>query len=88
MESQLMKTITYGTLAAKRDIQNGKKYTFGLVIVKSAFLFVKKYFFQLGFLDGFEGYAIARFATLEKLVRYAKQRELLKENANKNKPHS
>jgi glycosyltransferase involved in cell wall biosynthesis len=78
IESQLMKTITYSTLAAKRDIENGKKYSLASVVVKSAFLFIRKYFLQLGFLDGFEGYAIARFSALEKLVRYAKIRELLR----------
>jgi hypothetical protein len=37
--------------------------------------FVRSYFLRLGFLDGWQGYAIARMIAFETFLRYAKVRE-------------
>jgi len=42
--------------------------------------FFKHYFFQLGFMDGYEGYQIARLSAFGIFIRYAKLRELWRTN--------
>ena len=53
------KAIYYARLSAIQYLSAGKKATFIKLYISPAFAFVKNYFFQLGFLDGNEGLAIA-----------------------------
>ena len=65
----LQKVITYSDLAS----QNKKTCYFLLVILKAKFSFIKTYFLQLGFLDGWRGFVIAISNFNGKFFRYTKR---------------
>lgn len=79
LESHVKKMISYSALAAEKDYTKGKKYNL-LVhgLVKPWFAFMRTYFFQAGFLDGFYGFVIAISTGYERFLRYAKFRSLKK----------
>jgi glycosyltransferase involved in cell wall biosynthesis len=77
VESHLKKMLPYAFLAAKKDFDKGKKYmllTHG--ILKPFWMFNRKYFLNLGFLDGFYGFVIAVISSFERFLRYIKFIEL------------
>jgi len=77
VQSHLNKIDRYASLAVKKDTDAGKRYdllTHG--ILKPFFVFVRKYFLQAGFLDGYYGFVIAVNSAYERFLRYAKYREL------------
>jgi glycosyltransferase involved in cell wall biosynthesis len=77
VESHIRKMFVYATLAAEKDLLAGKRYTLLLHgLAKPAFMFVKKYFLQLGLLDGFYGFVIAINSSFERFLRYLKFLEL------------
>jgi (heptosyl)LPS beta-1,4-glucosyltransferase len=79
VESHLRKIITYSALAAEKDYQKGKRYSFiSHALIKPWFMFVRKYFLQAGFLDGFYGFVIAVNSAYERYLRYLKFYELRK----------
>jgi len=65
----LEKIIRYSDLAAK----DKKTCFFSVVILKSLFAFVKTYFLQLGFLDGWRGFVISTSNFNGKFFRYTKR---------------
>jgi glycosyltransferase involved in cell wall biosynthesis len=79
IESHLHKIITYSALAAEKDHQKGKRYGFvSHALIKPWFMFIRKYFLQAGFLDGFYGFVIAINSAYERYLRYLKFHELRK----------
>jgi glycosyltransferase involved in cell wall biosynthesis len=77
--SHFSKILTYSSLAAEKDIEKGKKYfLLTHALIKPWFAFIRKYFLQLGFLDGFYGLVIAVSTAYERFLRYARYRELKK----------
>ena len=48
--------------------------------VSPAFTFSKHYFFEMGFLDGWEGFVSARMTAFYTFLKYARLRELEQEN--------
>ncbi len=70
---------SFSEIAAKEAHRKGKKVTLIFhVILNPWFTFVKKYFFQLGFLDGYYGFIICRISALSNFLKYSKIRELNK----------
>lgn len=65
----LEKVIKYSDIASK----DKKTCSFLMVVLKAKFAFVKTYFFQLGFLDGWKGFVIAISNFNGKFFRYAKR---------------
>jgi len=65
----LEKIIRYSDLAAK----NKKTCCFLVVVAKAHFAFIKTYFFQFGFLDGWRGFLIAVSNFTGKFFRYTKR---------------
>lgn len=81
IKSFLNKVSQYASLAAEKDFRRGKRYTLlwhGLL--KPASKFFTKYFIQLGFLDGREGFIIACISAFERFLRYTSFGELRKKN--------
>jgi glycosyltransferase involved in cell wall biosynthesis len=77
VDSHLSKIIAYASLAVTKDIAAGKRYTFvNHGLTRPFFVFVRKYFFQAGFLDGYYGFVIAVNSAYERFLRYARYREL------------
>lgn len=65
----LQKIINYSDLASK----DKKTCCFLVVLVKAKWAFIKTYFLQLGFLDGWRGFVIAMFNFNGKFFRYLKR---------------
>lgn len=52
----------YTTLAARQSYAQGKRASVGSIMLVPLATFIRSYVFKLGFLDGLQGLAIARFA--------------------------
>ena len=63
---------------AKEMLEKGKKGSLIKLIVSPPFKFLKKYIFQLGFLDGYAGFIVSTMAAYYVFVKYAKLRILIK----------
>lgn len=66
----------YTTLSSVELSKKGKSFCFCSLIIKPALFFVKSYFLKLGFLDGWQGFAICVISSFNTLVKYAKLREI------------
>ena len=75
-------TDRFSTIAAKAMFEKGKSPSYFKLVINPAWAFIKGYIIKLGFLDGFEGYMIARFTAIQSFLKYAKHIRLHNE-ANK-----
>ncbi len=66
----------YGDLSARQMFEQGRKANAIDLTLRPAFAFFRTYFLRMGFLDGFEGYAISVTSALLTFTKYAKLREL------------
>ena len=64
---------------AKEMFEKGKKGSLTKLILSPPFKFIKKYIFQLGFLDGYAGFIVSTMSAYYVFVKYAKLRSLIKE---------
>lgn len=69
------KTAAYSDIFARQNLEHGKNANALTLWFRPWWRFVRGYFLRLGFLDGWQGYAIARMVALETFLRYAKLRE-------------
>ena len=70
----------YTSLIAKQHYTNGRPMPFGLKhVLRPWFEFANRYFFRLGFLDGYPGYTYAVCSSLYSYIKYAKLKELYTE---------
>ena len=75
-EAYLQKTVRYGLLNGRKYFQQGKKVSLVKLWFAPAFSFIYNYFFRFGFLDGWEGFLIARTTAFYTFIKYAHLREL------------
>ncbi|HKP11337.1 MAG TPA: glycosyltransferase family 2 protein [Blastocatellia bacterium] len=68
----------YTTLAAAQAHRRGKRASLPSMIFSPPLTFLRSYLFKLGFLDGAQGYAIARFAAHYAFLKNLKLWELSK----------
>jgi hypothetical protein len=66
----------YTTLAAEQARARGKRGSVASLIFAPPMTFIRSYIFKLGFLDGLQGYAIARFAAQYAFLKHLKLWEL------------
>lgn len=64
---------------AKEMFEKGKKGSLTKLILSPPFKFIKKYIFQLGFLDGYAGFIVSIMSAYYVFVKYAKLRSLIKD---------
>lgn len=87
-EAHNRQTDRFSSIAAKAMFDKGKAASYFKLIINPAWAFIKGYIVKLGFLDGFEGYMIARFTAIQSFLKYAKlirlHNEAGKSNAGKN----
>ena len=74
------KMVHYALLNAEKYHRHGKRSTWLKRYVSPAFTFSKHYFFEMGFLDGWEGFVSARMTAFYTFLKYARLRELEQEN--------
>ncbi len=69
----------FSTIAAESALKNGPKANlFFDIFLNPIFTFIRKYIFQLGFLDGYYGFVICRISAFANFLKYIKIRELQK----------
>jgi glycosyltransferase involved in cell wall biosynthesis len=75
------KTNYYARMNAKKYVESGKKTSFFKQYFSPVFAFIQHYIFRLGFLDGKEGFIIAKTTARYTFLKYRYLKEM-----NKNKP--
>lgn len=75
-----LKIDNFTSIAAKFYVLNvNKKIGLHKIIINPTWNFIKSYIIKRGFLDGFEGYVIAKFHASGTFLKYIKIRELQKQ---------
>ena len=69
----------FSTIAAKALFDKGEKPSYFKMIINPAWAFIKGYLLKLGFLDGAEGFRIARFTARQSYLKYVKLIQLHRE---------
>jgi len=69
----------FSTIAAKALFDKGKKASYFKMVINPAWAFIKGYLLKLGFLDGAEGFRIARFTARQSYLKYVKLIQLHRE---------
>lgn len=72
----------YSSLAAGSLFARGKKASLFRLLLSPTVRFLQIYFLKLGFLDGFNGYIIAKLSAKATFLRYAKLRSKWKNPSN------
>jgi len=75
IHDQIERLNSYSTLSAGNNFERGKKSGIFKLIFSPTLVFIKSYFFRLGFLDGFFGFVICFNAAYYNFLKYAKQNE-------------
>jgi glycosyltransferase involved in cell wall biosynthesis len=76
--SEHLKTMDrYTTLAAEQLVSVGKRIGWVQLLLDPIWTFIRTYFFQLGFLDGVEGLAIAWMGAMYQFIKFAKARNMM-----------
>ncbi len=78
LDEYISKTIMYAKLNAEKYFAKGKKAGFFKLRMAPAFSFLQHYILRLGFLDGWEGYLIARTTGWYTFLKYSFLKELYK----------
>jgi glycosyltransferase involved in cell wall biosynthesis len=88
IHEQIARLNNYSTLSACHSFELGKKPSIFKLIFSPAFLFIKNYFFRLGFLDGVLGFIICINTAHYTFLKYAKLLERYKTNMHNQKQRS
>jgi glycosyltransferase involved in cell wall biosynthesis len=73
VDEHIRQTYKFADMAARAKYKNGEKANFFInVILSPLFRFVKTYFFQLGFLDGYYGFIVCTTAAAMTFFKYVK----------------
>jgi len=81
LEDYARKLDLYSTLAAKQMFADGRRARFYQFVIQPPFSFVRKFIFQNGWRDGWEGLLIASLTAVGTLLKLAKLRLLRKKSA-------
>jgi glycosyltransferase involved in cell wall biosynthesis len=79
LSSHLKKINRYTDIAAKDAVADGKTASVFKIWFSPKWTFLSHYFFRFGFLDGFEGYTIARMSAFMTFMKYNKIRQYSRE---------
>lgn len=72
IEEIILQTNRFTNIQVKEMFERGRKSSVIKLVVNPFMAFVSGYFFKMGFLDGYNGFIIARFASYSTLIKYAK----------------
>ncbi|HSW67185.1 MAG TPA: hypothetical protein VLH16_01255, partial [Bacteroidales bacterium] len=75
----------FSEVAAQALYEKGVRSNLLKLIIKPYVRFIKSYLLKRGFLDGYFGYLIARNSAFASFARYAKLRELQRNNSGGNR---
>lgn len=71
--------LRFTEVMAQDNVRQGKKSSLTKIFVAPIFKFIQNYFLRLGFLDGYHGLVICVMSSYAAFFKYAKTRELEKE---------
>ena len=71
LEEHFLRSLNYARLSAQEYYRKGKKFSYWKAVINPFWAFLKIYFFQLGFLDGWRGFLIANSYWFNTLLKYA-----------------
>lgn len=77
-EDHLKQLNSFTSILANQYIEKGKSVNNLQLIINPIFKFIKYYFIKLGFLDGWEGYIIAKTSAFATFIKYAKIKGYIK----------
>lgn len=80
VQEHIERTHKYAEIMAAAMFRAGKKAGFAKIYLNPAFTFVKKFFFQLGFLDGYYGWIICRISAYYTFLKYIRLKEFQLQN--------
>ena len=75
IEQFLEKLNRYTSQSATQYIKESKKSGILKIYSKMLFRFIRMYILQLGFMDGYEGYLLAKYSSIYTMTKYTKLRE-------------
>ena len=79
IEDHIITANNFSRIAAEEIYAKGKSVNFIIdILLNPVFTFIRKYFFQLGILDGYYGFVICRISAFANFLKYTKIRELHK----------
>ena len=79
IEDHIITANNFSRIAAEEIYAQGKSVNFIIdILLNPVFTFIRKYFFQLGILDGYYGFVICRISAFANFLKYTKIRELYK----------
>jgi glycosyltransferase involved in cell wall biosynthesis len=74
-DHQVQKFMKYADIFAQECVARQRRVSFADVVFRPGWRFCRGYFGKLGFLDGWQGYVIARMTAFYTFLRYLKARE-------------
>ena len=74
--THVKKIAHYSEAGAQHDFKRGKRASLLKVLVSPALIFLRGYLFKGGFLDGWQGYVIARASATAAWMKYVRLRDL------------
>lgn len=74
----------YSSLSAQYYFETAKKGSLINILINPLASFIKSYFLRRGFLDGYEGFIMAKISAHEVFLKYSKLLLLQQQNKNKN----
>jgi len=87
LNHHLKKIEFFSEVGAQEAFRRGKSSSTLKVMLSAAFVFFKKYFLQLGFLDGYYGFIISVNSSYAAFLKYAKLKFLNERRKNSIKPY-
>jgi len=79
IEDHIITANNFSRIAAEEIYAQGKSVSFIIdILLNPVFTFIRKYFIQLGILDGYYGFVICRISAFANFLKYTKIRELYK----------
>lgn len=82
LSSHLKKINKYTDIAARDAVAMGKTTSLFRIWASPKWTFLSNYIFRFGFLDGMEGYTIARISAFMTFMKYSKIRQYSREKKN------
>jgi glycosyltransferase involved in cell wall biosynthesis len=79
LEHYLIKFNRYTTMGAEEAFLKGRRAGLMDIVIKPAASFVKHYLLKQGYRDGVEGFVLSSLSSMSVMVKYAKLRQLWKE---------
>jgi hypothetical protein len=75
LNHHIRKAVAYSDIFARNQQERDHAAIGFQVVFRPAWRFFRCYFLRMGFLDGWQGYVVARMVAWETFLRYAKVRE-------------